>query len=39
MGGWGTERVWAFRVEARRADIAAANDAGSFLDVFFRSYG
>ena len=39
-GCWGgTERVWAFRVEERRADIAAAKDVGSLLDCFFRSYG
>ena len=36
MGIWGgTERVWAFREEERIADIAVANDAGSFDDDDF----
>ena len=36
-GKGGTERVWAFREEESRADIAVAKDAGSLLDCFFRS--
>jgi hypothetical protein len=32
-----TARVWAFSEEERIADIAVANEAGSFVEVFLRS--